>query len=216
MNTRGQYGNGSRRASVGTAVTIDIAPNATAVDMFRAQKKAFTDKLGSDSVMPPAGHGFGAFAMDIPRTTNGDVLQLAKYWTGKLKESGEAFHGIAPLSRDATVAQWKIATDNIDRVAKSSKANDTYQNNNEFWRSASEVSMLVDVTNAAPTKLAMANESLKYGVTHLPETLKAVAEKAGSDVWTLVKYGVYGVLAIGTVIAISSVAGNMKSRETRR
>lgn len=51
--------------------------------------------------------------------------------------------------------------------------------------------------------------------TNLPTTVWAdvgdVAKGAASDVWKLAKYAVYGVLGLGAIVALTSVASNLRS-----
>jgi len=61
------------------------------------------------------------------------------------------------------------------------KSAKVYEKNNQFWHELSQTAVHVSVADEAPSKWDMAVDSLKYGVTHLPDTLSHVAGK-GADV----------------------------------
>jgi hypothetical protein len=139
-------------------------------DLWNAQRKFLADKRGSDKLMPPAGFGMGP--MVIPRTTNRDVLQLATYWTTELAKAKHI------VGYDTAVANWKVATDDIDRIAKPGKPDDVYPKNNEFWRTAFDMSVQIAIADESPSKWDMFVESVKDSVTHLPENLEHAASKS--------------------------------------
>lgn len=137
-------------------------------DLWSAQKKYLAQKRGSDKLPPPPGFGMGQ--MDIPRTTNQDVLQLATYWTHQLAEAKQV------MGYAGVMAKWKVASADVDRFAKIGKPDEVYPKNNEFWRTALEVAIQIAIADEAPSKWDLFVGSVKDSITHLPETL----EHAGS------------------------------------
>ena len=138
--------------------------------LWGAQRDYLADRRGYDVPDPPPGRGMPG--LRIPRSTNADVLQLATYWTKVLADVKHE------MGYDAVLARWNAALADVDRFAKGGKLDDVYPKNNEFWRAALAVSIQVAVTKEAPTKFDLAVDSLKYSVTHLPETLSGVGSKA--------------------------------------
>jgi hypothetical protein len=143
---------------------------ATYDDLWSAQRKFLVEKRGSDKLPPPT--GFGGGEMVIPRATNADVLQIATYWSKELTNAKRV------MGYDGKVAMWKVAIDDVDRIAKTGKPDAVYSKNNEFWRSAFEVAVQIAIGDESPGKWSMFVDSLKYSVGHLPQTLGTAASKS--------------------------------------
>ena len=160
-------------------------------DLWTAQKKYLAEKRGADKL--PAPPGFGTVPMEIPRTTNQDVLQLATYWTHQLADAKQVM-GYATV-----MEKWKVALADVDRFAKTGKPDDVYPKNNELWRTALEVAIQVAIGDEAPSKWDMFVGSVKDSVSHLPETL----EHAGSKAMELVGQAGKGLLGgLGTPVLV--------------
>ena len=141
--------------------------------MWNAQRKLLADKRGADKQPPPAGMVGGD--MLIPRSTNADVLQIATYWTTQLTDAKRV------MGYDGVVTKWHTALADVDKLAKGGKPDAVYAKNNEFWRTAFAVAVQVAIADESPSKWDMIIDSVRYGVTHLPETLGHAAGK-GADI----------------------------------
>ena len=141
-------------------------------DLYNAQLKFLKQKRGTDPREQPA--GFSGGNRDIPRTTNGDVLQLATYWSSALADVKHVF------GHDGVVARWQPVMADVDKLAKPGTPDAVYAKNNEFWRELQEVAIQVAVSDEAPSKWDMVVDSVKDSVKHLPETLTGAASK-GAD-----------------------------------
>lgn len=141
-------------------------------DLFIAQLAYLRDKRGSDVLPQPA--GFSGGDKLTPRSTNADVIALADYWTAQLARVKHI------AERDAIEARWKIATADVDKLARPGKPDDRYAKNNEFWRSLQQTAIHVAIADEAPSKTDLAIASLEASLAHLPNTIGAAAEK-GAD-----------------------------------
>ena len=137
-------------------------------DLWRAQAAYLVKKRGADRLAPPP--GFGGATMDVPRTTNADVLQLATYWTNALASAPKV------MGYDGVKAKWEVALADVNRLAKPGNPGDVYPMNNAFWRRALEVAIQVAIGDEAPSKWDLFVGSVKDSITHLPETLEGAAE----------------------------------------
>jgi hypothetical protein len=66
----------------------------------------------------------------------------------------------------------------VDRYARTGQPDDVYPKNNELWHTLNDVSIQIAIGDEAPSKFDMAVDSLKYSVTHLPDTLSHAASKS--------------------------------------
>ncbi len=140
-------------------------------DLWIAQRKYLADKRGSDMQPPPT--GFGSGPSPVPRTTNGDVLQLATYWTDRLSSAKHE------MGHDGIVAMWHVALADVDKLAKTGKPDAVYAKNREFWASSWRVAVQIAISDEAPSKWDMVVSSVKNSVTHLPESLEHAASVIG-------------------------------------
>lgn len=141
--------------------------------LWEAQRKYLADRRGFDWLPPPP--GFGGSELDIPRSTNADVLQLATYWTHALANTRHL------MGYDGVAAKWRVALADVNRLAKTGKPDDVYPMNNELWRAALRVAIQVAVTDEAPSKWSMIVDSVTESISHLPQTLGHAASK-GAEV----------------------------------
>ena len=139
-------------------------------DLWRAQRDFLAQKRGFDQPDPPP--GMGLRGLKIPRSTNADVLQLAAYWGKELANAKQV------MGYKAAVEKWRTAMVDVDRYAKSGKPDEVYPKNNELWHVLNDVSIQIAIGDEAPSKFDMAVDSLKYSVTHLPDTLSHAASKS--------------------------------------
>lgn len=144
-------------------------------DLFLAQFKYVRELRGSDKLKPDS----GAKGPDkiIPRTTNGDVVLLADYWSRQLASVKRV------MGHDAIEAQWRAALANVD-VARKADPNALYLKNNEFWRALQKTAIHVAVADEAPSTGDLVIDALKQSITTLPDSIKdggkALASSAAS------------------------------------
>lgn len=139
-------------------------------DLWRAQRDFLAQLRGFDQPEPPP--GMGLRGLKIPRTTNADVFQLAGYWGKELAKAKQV------MGYQGAVEKWRAAMVDVDRYAKSGKPDEVYAKNNELWHVLSDISIQIAIGDEAPSKWDMAVDSLKYSVTHLPDTLEHAAQKS--------------------------------------
>jgi hypothetical protein len=139
-------------------------------DLWRAQRDYLAHLRGYDQPEPPP--GMGLRGLKIPRTTNADVLQLVDYWGKELAKAKQV------MGYQGAVEKWRAAMVDVDRYAKNGKPDEVYAKNNELWHTLSDVSIQIAIGDEAPSKWDMAVDSLKYSVTHLPDTLEHAAQKS--------------------------------------
>ena len=139
-------------------------------DLWRAQRDFLAQKRGFDQPEPPP--GMGLRCLKIPRSTNQDVLQLAAYWGKELANAKQV------MGYKAAVERWRTVMVDVDQYARSGKPDDVYPKNNELWHVLNDVSIQIAIGDEAPSKFDMAVDSLKYSVTHLPDTLSHAASKS--------------------------------------
>ena len=139
-------------------------------DLWRAQRDFLAQKRGFDQ--PDAPPGFGISGLKIPRSTNADVLQLAAYWGNELAKAKQV------MGYQGAVEKWRVVMVDVDRYARTGQPDDVYPKNNELWHTLNDVSIQIAIGDEAPSKFDMAVDSLKYSVTHLPDTLSHAASKS--------------------------------------
>jgi hypothetical protein len=138
-------------------------------DLWRAQRDYLSQKHGFDQPPPPPEMGMPG--LKIPRSTNSEILQLATYWTNELAKAKQV------MGYKAAVDKWHGALADVEKYAKTAKPDDVYPKNNEFWHISNDVSIQIAIGDEAPSKFDLFVESVKDGVTHLPETLEHAASK---------------------------------------
>lgn len=177
-------------------------------------------RRGFDTPPPPPGMGLPG--LKIPRSTNADVLQLADYWGKELAKAKQV------MGYQGAVEKWRLVMADVDRYAKTGKPDDVYPKNNELWHVLSDISIQIAVGDEAPSKFDLAVDSLKYSVTHLPETLGHAAQKgvdfvagaahAAGHIVSEVGKGLFGGLATplligGGLIGVYLIARSRGGRE---
>ena len=147
-------------------------------DMYIAQWKYLRDLRGSDRMGLPtdlvAGSVLGGGTFAIPRTTNGDVLQLAAYWTHAFADARSVLD-----DHDAIAAEWNAALIDVEKLAKGAAPNAVYPKNNVIWRVMDSVSSEVSVADKAPTKWDYFVGALEKSIKDLPENLVKEVEWVG-------------------------------------
>jgi hypothetical protein len=142
-------------------------------DLYIAHYKHLIETRGSDELAPEP--GMGGTSRKIPRTTNGDVIALADYWSKQLAGVKEV------MGHAGVVEKWKAALVDVD-LARKGDPNALYPKNNAFWRTLKNTAIHVAVADEAPSKTDMVLDSIKESVKNLPENLATGAKKAASAV----------------------------------
>lgn len=141
-------------------------------DLYLEQFKYLRDLRGFDKMKPDP--GTTGPEKIIPRSTNGDVVELADYWTRQLGAVKRV------MGHDGVAREWQAARADVDHLARSGDPNAVYPKNNAFWRALQKAAIHVAVADEAPTATDLAIEALKQSVTNLPDNLKAGAKAIGS------------------------------------
>lgn len=93
----------------------------------------------------------GPLLVQIPHTTNADVIQLAAYWQEQMARLGPADgNAIARAIR----ARWAAALDNVAARAKGGAWHAIYEHNAEFWRALLALAIFVGGSVGAPAAWA--------------------------------------------------------------
>ena len=138
-------------------------------DLYNEQSKYLRQLRGFDEMEP--GPGMLGASKKIARTTNGDVVLLADYWSKQLADVKEVF-GHAGVEQ-----RWKDAMADVNAIARKGDPSAVYPKNNGFWRILFDTAVHVAVADEAPSKWDMAKDSIKDSVKHLPDTLSTAASK---------------------------------------
>jgi hypothetical protein len=127
--------------------------------LFMAQLKYLEKLHGSDRLDPEPDMRGGP--MPVPRSTNGEVIQLAEFWSKALNE---------PKLKDVNqyetlVAQWNAVQHDIETYARKADPNAVYLKNHAFWRTAMKLSILTA-------------SAIKWGMSDRERWMASVAERA--------------------------------------
>src|SRR5262249_35025086 len=127
----------------------------------------------------------------IPRSTNGEVLQLTEFWTKTLDEpKAKNANGY-----DTVRARWEAARLDVEKYARGADPNAVYPQNNLFWRAASSVAVHV----AASLKYGLSDAerwmaSVGQGMQTVFDRTKALASAIASSVRDTAKDAARGLL----------------------
>jgi len=158
--------------------------------VWSALREQLAKARGSDERPPP--DGASGEPMQVPRTTHGDIIQLAAYWNGawtQLQEAwrrGNVLGRIAdPLGLIAERARWQAAIAEVEDTAKSGNANDVYPKNDGFWRASRSLAAALDRYHQRPPRsqitLDVPDESLPERVVDFLTGLGGhIADAAGT------------------------------------
>lgn len=138
-------------------------------DLYTAQLKHLRDVRGADFMQPEPGMWGGARV--IPRSTNGDVISLADYWSERLASVKRA------MGHAEVEARWTRAVADVDALARPGSKDSMYTKNNAFWRELQHVAIHVAAADEAPSKWDLAAGAIMDSISHLPQTLGQVASE---------------------------------------
>ncbi len=135
-------------------------------DLFIAQLKHLRDTRGADTISNTL----------IPRSTNGDVVLLADYWT-------KQFGNVQKIAGHARVAQrWSSVLADIDKIARKGNPTAIYSKNAAFWPALKATAIQTALADEAPSQWDLAVDSVKDSVKHLPENIRSGATKAAEAI----------------------------------
>ena len=146
-------------------------------DLFVAQLKHLRELRGSDDTEPEVAMTGGK--KPIPRTTNGDVILLADYWTKQLRDVKRV------MGTDGVEQRWNAALVDVAAIARPGDPNALYPKNNGFWRVLQATAIHVAVADEAPSKTDLMIDSLKDSIVNLPQNIKAGAQAVASGAASL-------------------------------
>jgi hypothetical protein len=141
-------------------------------DLYVAQVLSLQRSRGMDRMEPEAGMTGGT--KNIPRSTNDDVKQLVAFWSRQLDSVQKI------IGHEAVADRWSATVREVEQLTKDANPTAVYPKNNAFWRALNTVSTQVSVADQAPTRAERIVDSIKEGVSSLPDTAKAVASGIGS------------------------------------
>jgi len=91
--------------------------------------------------------------IQVPRTTNTDVIRLAAYWSRALLQlQVKVMTGVVPSPEDFEdlQLQWQAATDDVDQVARHDKPEEVYPDNLALWRASHALAAALGVLEDGP------------------------------------------------------------------
>lgn len=153
---------------------------ATAGDLLKlylAQRSYAANLHGSDKLAPEADMNGGVTI--VPRSTNGEVIQLAAFWAKALEsEKSKNANGYDTM-RGRMIAVQR----DIDAHARGADPNAVYPKNHRFWRTIESVAIHVSASNQygltdAQVWMASVGESLQV----MGERTKALATAIAASV----------------------------------
>lgn len=155
-----------------------VPPSPDAVTRWLKLRSAYLELRGS------SGKG-------IPRTTNGDVLQLAVAWSRELLK-------VKPRNDADRVehAHWQRCLETIKQNAAPKKPNDTYPKNAEFWQECTRrLAIYLQARRVVPGAWALDKRSVVDTLAEVPAVL-GNATMAAADT----------IADVGATIAVSRPA----------
>lgn len=162
-------------------------------DLYIEQFKYLRDLRGFDKVPADA----SGSERVIPRTTNGDVIALADYWSKQLASAPHV------MGYDGVAKEWLAAVADVGQIARKGDASAVYAKNNAFWRTLQRTAIQVAAANEAPTKLDIAKDALKETVAHLPESIEHAVTGAAQAVGSVAQAAGKGLFqGFGTPLLI--------------
>jgi len=161
--------------------------NARTFDMkettFDKTWTALHDQLvkarGSDLRQQPQG---STGTMDVPRTTNGDIIQLATYWNAawtKLEDASKRGDVSSPLGLEDERTRWRATLTDIDTLPATRNPGEIYPKNHEFWRASRSLATTLDRFHQRPAPNQLTLDVPEEG---LPERLLDFAKDIGGHI----------------------------------
>jgi len=157
------------------AITVEAQRNANAPhspamrtydQLWQTQRDGLATLRGFDAPAP---------GESVPRTTNGDVVQLATYWTDALARA-------RGVGLDGAIATWKLALTDIEQLAKPGKPDEVYAKNRELWQVMCHVAEQLASTSTVPRPWPMIGNAIEPNVAasddHAVQASTSIADRA--------------------------------------
>jgi hypothetical protein len=165
-----EYRNGGGSTRMITESTVEKMWDSQHAELIKAR--------GFD-VRDPAPNKVGR-PMQVPRTTNADVLRLTEYWTKELVklQVKVMVGGVAnTMGLDGEQARWQAATADVEKYARPGKPDDIYPKNHELWRAMLSLSTTLAVLGEVPAPFDLMVDATKQAFSDLPGR---IADAAGT------------------------------------
>jgi len=178
------------------APTTRLIIERTIEKMWDAQRAELAKARGFDLRDAPPGEV--SQPMEVPRTTNADVVRLASYWDKALVQLpvkamvGSVSH---TMELDSEQARWQAASADVDKYAKSGKPDDVYLKNHEFWRATRSLATTLGVLGAAPSPYELMVDATKQAVSDLPGRIVGAAETVAHAIGNIAHEAGAGLLS---------------------
>jgi len=174
--------------SRGTAVHRNARSLTLGEPTFDKTWTALHDQLtkarGSDLREPT--QGATGDPMNVPRTTNGDIIQLSKYWNAAWTQLEDAAKRGDVQSGNATSpnlagehTRWYAVLTDIDTLPTTRNPSQLYPKNHEFWRASRSLATTLDHFHQRP---APSQLTLELPEESLPERILDFARDIGENV----------------------------------
>ena len=175
---------------------IVISAKGDHILQWIALKEAYVAKRNSDP---------GRFGKAIPRTTNRDVMELARWWHNEFQRA--LLQNPFLDDRDkASRKQWEMDKKKIDGQLASADPAALYPENEWFWQSASfGAAHYLEGRKAVPSKTELMLEAVKETIQDRVEDVRKVGAAAtglGERVFSVLKTG---ALIVGGVVGAAII-----------
>ena len=161
--------------------TARLLTAATFIEMWDTQRAELVKARGFDLRDAPPGEV--GEAIEVPRTTNADVLRLDSYWSKALVQlKVKVMVGGVPMPADFEneQARWHAASADVDKYARSGQPDDVYPKNHEFWRATRSLSIALGLLGEAPSPYELVNTSVDTPKPEASDLQTRIADIAGT------------------------------------
>jgi hypothetical protein len=147
-----------------------MKPKRNHSQQWIALKRLYVSKRGSDA---------GKNRKAIPRTTNGDVAQLARYWDGEFKRAIGRRPEVAAEGKNKR-DKWLADKERIDDLLAGREATARFAENEWFWQRATHhVAVYLQARKSAPTEAELFIDALAERGREVAGALADAAQTAG-------------------------------------
>ena len=164
--------------------------------MWDAQRAELAKARGFD--LRDALPGEASQPMEVPRTTNADVLRLAAYWGEALVQipvKGMVGGVSHPMELDSEQARWQAASADVDKHAKSGKPDDVYPKNHDLWRATRSLATTLGVLGVVPSPYELTVDATKPAVSDLSGRIANAAETVAHAIGNIAHEAGAGLLS---------------------
>lgn len=153
--------------------------------VWTAQRDELIKLRGADLKEPTA--GMGGRAMQIPRSTNADIVRLTDYWTLQLMAFLPAMivAGTAnTMGLEGQLKRWAGIREDVDATARQGKPDDVYPKNHQFWHESMGLATNLTTWGEVPSAFELAFDATQKAVADLPSRLVGAASSFIHDIST--------------------------------